>query len=34
VKKDDFEKAIEKVQSIEKRVTGLIQTIRPNNNID
>jgi four helix bundle protein len=31
VKKDDFEKAIDKVQSIEKRVTGLIQTIRPDN---
>lgn len=30
VSKDDFDKAIEKVQSIEKRVTGLIQTIRPN----
>ena len=29
VRKDDFDKAIEKVQSIEKRVTGLIQTIRP-----
>ena len=26
----DFEKSIEKVQSIEKRITGLIQTIRPN----
>jgi four helix bundle protein len=26
----DFKKAIEKVQSIEKRITGLIQTIRPN----
>ena len=31
VKNDVFEKAIEKVQSIEKRITGLIQTIRPNN---
>ena len=32
VKKDDFEKAITKIQSIEKRVTGLIQKIRPNIN--
>ena len=30
VQNADFEKAIEKVQSIEKRITGLIQTIRPN----
>ena len=29
VKESDFKKAIEDVQSIEKRVTGLIQTIRP-----
>jgi four helix bundle protein len=29
IQKDDFEKALEKVQSIEKRITGLIQTIRP-----
>lgn len=26
----DFENAIKKVQSIEKRITGLIQTVRPN----
>ena len=29
VKEADFNKAIKDVQSIEKRVTGLIQTIRP-----
>ena len=32
VQNADFEKAIEKVQSIEKRVTGLIQAIRPKSN--
>ena len=28
----DFEEVIYRVQSIEKRITGLIQTIRPNSN--
>jgi four helix bundle protein len=34
IDKYQYDNAIEKVQSIEKRVTGLIQTIRPNNNIE
>ena len=31
VNKEEFENAIDKVQSIEKRVTGLIHTLRPEN---
>ncbi len=34
IDKYQYDNAIEKVQSIEKRVTGLIQTIRSNNNIE